>query len=197
MIRTSLIRNTKKYFVDSIKIESGIKFNLTIILLFIPAGYMTYLFHELGHWIIGEILGNDMVYSLNGVWSRNGHYINMNHGLLVYLGGPVFTILQSILVLIIIEKFKIIYAYPFVFFPVFTRFFSLVLGGFSNQDEAKISATMEIGTYTFAVIVLFVLLIILLRSSHKLRVGLKYNCYFTAISTACLLLIIWTFKLIW
>ena len=138
-----------------------------------------------------------MVYTLNGVWPLGGHYINMNDSLLVNLGGPVFTILQSIMVLIIIEKFKIIYAYPFVFFPVFSRFFSLILGGFGKQDEAKVSAIMEIGIYTFAVIVLIVLLIILLKASYKLKVGLKYNCYFIAISTACLLLIIWTNELIW
>jgi len=167
-----------------------------VFLLFIPAAYFTYLFHEYGHWIVGEILGNDMVYSLNGVWPRDGHFIKSNHSLIVSLGGPLFTIIQSILVLLIIEKYKTIYAYPFVFFPVFTRIFTLILGGFSIQDEAKISATLEIGAYTFALIVILLLLIILLRSSHKLKIGLNYNCYFMAISTACLMLVIQTYKLI-
>jgi hypothetical protein len=146
-----------KHLSGYITKESDIKINLKIILLFIPAGYLTYFFHESGHWIIGEILGNDMVYSLNGVWPRNGHYISANHCLLVFIGGPIFTILQSLLLLVIIEKNKTIYAYPFVFFPVFTRFFSLLLGGFSKQDEAKISAIQEIGTYTVAIIVLLIL----------------------------------------
>jgi len=182
---------------NNMKKESNFKFYLNIILLFIVAGYITYLFHEFGHWIIGEFLGNDMVYSLNGVWPRSGNYVNKSHGVYVLLGGPLFTILQSIVVLIIIEKFKTVYAYPFVFFPVFTRFFTLILGGFSKQDEAKISAALEIGTYTFAVIVLFILLIILLKSSFKLKIGLKFNSYFIAISTASLMLVIETYNLIW
>jgi|WetSurMetagenome_2_1015567.scaffolds.fasta_scaffold200547_2 hypothetical protein len=177
--------------------DSKIKFNVIIFILFIPAGYITYFFHEFGHWIVGELLGNDMVYSLNGVWPRIGHYINSSHSLYVILGGPIFTILQSIFVLIIIEKFNAIYAYPFVFFPVFTRFFTLILGGFSIQDEAKISTIFNIWTYTIALIVLFVLLIILLRSSYKLRIGLNYNCYFMAISSAVLMMVIQTYKLVW
>ena len=168
-----------------------------LFLLFIPAAFITYLFHEFGHWFVGELFGNDMVYSLNGVWPRDGHFIKSNHSLYVNLGGPIFTILQSILVLLIIEKYKTIYAYPFVFFPVFTRFFTLILGGFSIQDEAKISASLEIGTYTFALIVLVILLIILLESSYKLKIGLKYNCYFMAISTTCLMLVIQISKFIW
>ena len=174
--------------------DSHIKSNIIIFLLFIPAGYITYLFHEFGHWIIGEVLGNDMVYSLNRVYPRNGQFLNSTDSLFVNLGGPIFTILQSVLVLLIIEKFKTIYAYPFIFFPVFTRFFTLILGGFSQQDEAKISLALDIGTYTFALIVLLILLLLLLKSSYRLKIGLNYNCYFMAISTACLMLVIQTYK---
>ncbi len=177
--------------------DSKTKSTVILFLLFIPAGYVTYLFHEFGHWMIGESLGNDMFYSLNGVWPRSGHYIQSSDNVYVSLGGPLCAILQSIFVLIIIGKFKTIYAYPFVFFPVFTRFFSLIFGGFSKQDEARVSTILDIGTYTVAFIVLLILITILLRSSHKLRIGLKYNCYFMAISTACLLMVIQTYKMIW
>ena len=170
------------------------KLTVIIFLLFIPAGYTTYLFHECGHWIVGELLGYDMVYGLNGVWPRTGNYINSSHCLYVNLGGPLLTILQSFAVFIIIEKKKTIFAYPFVFFPVFTRFFTLILGGFDKQDEAKIAAILGIGTYTTAFIVLLILLILLLKSSTKLNIGLKYNCYYMAISTACLLMVIQTSK---
>ena len=176
--------------------NTKVKLNLLALLLFVPAGYFTYLFHELGHWTIGEFLGNDMAYTLNGVWPKTGYFLNPGHSIYVNLGGPAFTILQSILVLVIIETHKTVYAYPFVFFPVFTRFFSLILGGFSKQDEAKASAMLNAGTYTVALIVLLVLLAILLMCSHKLKIGLKHNCYFMAISTACLLLIIQTYEMI-
>jgi len=46
--------------------DSKIRSDAIIFLLFIPAGYITYFFHEFGLWIVGELLGNNMVYSLNG-----------------------------------------------------------------------------------------------------------------------------------
>ena len=49
---------------------NDIKINLKLILLFIPVAYASYLFHEFGHWIVGELLGNDMTYSLNNASAR-------------------------------------------------------------------------------------------------------------------------------
>ena len=78
------------------------KILIRLFLLFIPIAYLTYLFHEFGHWIVGELLGNDMSYSLNNVNVKNGHYIGENHKLLSSIGGPLFTILQSFIFLLII-----------------------------------------------------------------------------------------------
>ena len=172
------------------------KIDLKLIFLFIPVAYISYLFHEFGHWIVGEILGNDMAYSLNYVWPKNGHYIDASHDLYVIIGGPAFTILQSIIFLMIFGKYRTIYVYPFMFFPMFMRFFSLVFGGFSKQDEARISAILELGTYTVAIIVLVILFLIVLRTNHILRINLKNNCYFFTISGICLLLVIGTYEII-
>jgi hypothetical protein len=113
------------------------KLSLKFMLLFIPVAYISYLFHEFGHWIIGEVLGNNMVYSLNYVWPQSGYFIDVSHALYSSIGGPAFTILLSLFFLLIIEKYKTMYAYPFVFFQMFCRFFALVFGGFGQQDEAK------------------------------------------------------------
>ena len=166
-----------------------------LVLLLIPVAYASYLFHEFGHWIVGEALGNDMYYSLNYVWPKSGHYIDENHYLYVLIGGPAFTILLSIFSLIVIEKYKIIYVYTFTFFQFFMRFFSLVFGGFGKQDEAKISAASGLGTYTAAVIVLLVLLMIVLRASYKLKINLKDNGYLFVFSTLAQLLVIATYEL--
>jgi hypothetical protein len=171
------------------------KLSLKLMLLFIPAAYASYLFHEFGHWTIGEILGNDMAYSLNYAWPKNGHYIDASHELYVSIGGPAFTILQAILFLLIIKKYSAMYAYPFVFFPMFMRFFSLVFGGFNKQDEARISAILELGTYTVAIIVLLILFLIVLKAGYKLRISFKNNCYLFTISTLCDLLVIGTNKM--
>jgi membrane protein DedA with SNARE-associated domain len=169
-------------------IESSI--NWKVALLFIPVAFLTYLFHESGHWIVGEVLGNDMVLSLNSAFPRNGCYIDKTHELYSSMGGPVFTILQAIIFLAIIEKIKSIYAYPVVFFAAFSRFFSIIFGGFSLQDEAKISSLLDIGTYTVAVIVLLILLLFVLRSSYLLKLNMKAAGYYTVLSTLSILLVI-------
>ena len=171
------------------------KILVILYLLFIPIAYFSYLFHEFGHWIIGEILGNDMIYSLNYVWPKEGHYINESHNLYVSIGGPAFTILLAIVSLIIIEKYSTIYAYPVLFFQFVIRFFSLVFGGFSQQDEARISLIIGLGTYTVGIIVLIILLLIVLRASYKLKIDLKHNSYFFFISILCQLMVIATYEI--
>jgi hypothetical protein len=172
------------------------KLLVKLFILFIPVAYASYLFHEFGHWIIGEALGNNMIYSLNYVWPKDGHYIGASHNLYVLIGGPAFTIILSILFLLIIEKYKTIYAYPFVFFQMFMRFFSLFFGGFSKQDEARISLILGLGKYTVAIIVLVILSVLVLRASYKLKINFKDNCYFFTISTVVILLVIATYKII-
>jgi hypothetical protein len=172
------------------------KSSLIVMLLFIPAAYGSYLFHEFGHWIIGEVLGNKMVYSLNYVWPQSGHYLDASHEVYVSIGGPAFTILLALFFLLIIEKYKTRYAYPFVFFLVFGRFFALGLGGFGQQDEARISVLLGLGAYTVAISVLLVLFLIGLRASYLLRINLKKNSYYFTMSTLCQLLVIGTYKLL-
>ena len=172
------------------------KILLKLYLLFIPIAYFSSLFHELGHWIVGEILGNKMVFSLNYVWPKGGHFLHSGDFLLGSIGGPVFTILLAAISLIVIERYLIIYFYPVVFFQFVMRFFALGFGGFTRQDEAKISYSLGFGTYTIGIIVLLLLLVMLLRASYKLKINLKINGYFFATSILCDLMVIATYKII-
>jgi len=172
------------------------KVDLKLILLFIPVAYISYLFHEFGHWTIGEILGNRMTFNLNNVSPQSGQYIDSNHSLLVTLGGPVFTILLALIFLLIIKIYMTKWAYPFVFFQFFCRFFSIFFGEFSIQDEAKVSAIIGIGKYTIAISVILILLFITWRGSHILKLNYKSNWYFFTISVVCELLVIATDKIL-
>jgi hypothetical protein len=167
-----------------------------IAFLFIPVAFVTYLFHEFGHWVTGEVLGNDMVLGLNYSNARSGQYIDEPHNLYISMAGPAFTIIQAVVSLIFIEKAKSVYAYPFVFFAAFSRFFSIVFGGFSQQDEARIASLLNIGPYWAAIIVLILLGGILWSSSYLLQLNLKAVGYYTTLSTLCILLVIGLNKLI-
>lgn len=171
------------------------KILVRLYLLFFPIAYFSYLFHEFGHWIVGEMLGNEMILSLNFAWPKAGYYLNESHNLYVSLGGPAFTILLALASLLILEKHLTIYTYPVLFFQFVLRFFSLVFGGFSQQDEARISTLMGIGKYTVAIIVLLILLLIVLRASYKLKIDLKQNGYFFTMSILCQLMVIATYNI--
>jgi len=185
-----------KAILQKISQDTEGKVDLKLMLLFIPVAYFTYLFHEFGHWTIGELLGNSMTYSLNNVSTLNSDYNDTSHSLLVLIGGPAFTILLSIISLLIIKLFKVTWAYPFVFFQFFCRFFSLVFGKFSIQDEAKISAILEVGKYTIPLLVVLLLLLLVWIGSYILKLNFKSNWYFFTISVFCELLVIATYKLI-
>jgi hypothetical protein len=181
------------------RIKSDLKesrINWKVGLLMIPVAFLTYLFHEFGHWFVGELLGNKMILSLNNAAPLSGNYIHKTDSLYVLMGGPIFTILQATIFLIIIEKTQSVYAYTAVFFAGFIRFFSILFGGFKLQDEAKISAILNTGTYTVAAIVLLILSFIIWRSSHLLKLNLKAIGYFTMLSVIISLLVIATDKLI-
>lgn len=171
------------------------KILLKLYLSFIPIAYFSYLFHEFGHWIVGELLGNDMIYSLNYVFPKEGHYLHESHSLYVSMGGPAFTIILALIALLVLEKYSAIYFYPVLFFQFVLRFFSLVFGGFAQQDEARVSSILGIGTYTVGIIVLLILLLIVIRASYKLKIDLKQNGYFFTVSILSQLLVIATYKI--
>jgi hypothetical protein len=174
--------------------SSGKFTDVTFFLRFLPAAYASYLFHELGHWSIGEILGNPMVFTLNYVWPKEGGYLHAGDALLVSMGGPAFSIIQSLMALLVIEKFRTRNAYPFAFFPLFSRFFSVVFGGFEKQDEAHIAAMLGVWTYLVALIVLATLAVMVARCSSRLDIRLKTNMFAITASTACQLMVIGTYK---
>lgn len=162
-----------KYF--SFLRYDDIKQTLVLAILLFPIAFAHNYFHEFGHWLVGKLLGYDMGIKLNWVWPRQGHYNTDLHSAYVGMGGPAFSIIFALIFLLVIEKVKTIYAYPLVFYPLFARFFSLFIGQFSAQDEAGIAASLGLGTYTVAVIVLSLLLLIVLRAAYKLKIGIKYN----------------------
>lgn len=97
--------------------------NWEVSLLFIPIAFLTYIFHEFGHWIFGELLGNEMTLSLNNSDPKGGVFINESQALWSAIGGMLFTIIQALVFSFITWKTKSIYAYSMVLFALFSRFF--------------------------------------------------------------------------
>ena len=165
------------------------KLKLQLALMFIPVAYFSFFFHELGHWIIGEILGNDMAFRLNGVSPKSGQYLEHTR---VYLlcGGVGFTLLLTTVFWYIIEKYKVILAYPVVFFNFFFRVSPQIM--FDQQDEAKISALLGIGKYTVTILVIFSLLFITWRACRVLKLNYKDNILCVIASIISTILVVLT-----
>jgi hypothetical protein len=172
------------------------RINLAVMTSFIPIAFFTYLFHESGHWIFGEFLGNDMTFGLNNSAPVSGFFIKDSDALWSSVGGPVFTIIQSLLFLTITWITRSIYAYSIAFFAVFSRFFSIVFGGIKLQDEAAIASRLGTSQYLIAGIVLAILFLVLWRCTRMMKLNLKSAGYFTVLGTFAILIVIGADQLI-
>jgi hypothetical protein len=170
--------------------ESRIGWKVT--LAFIPIAFFTYLFHELGHWTLGELTGNTMTLSLNNSAPRNGFFTNDSAALWSAIGGPAFTILQGLLFLVLTWFTRSVYAFSVAFFAVFSRTFSILFGGLDLQDEARIASLMHISKYLVAGIVLAALLLIGWKCSRLMKLNGKALGYFVVLGVLAVLMVIGT-----
>jgi hypothetical protein len=174
------------------------KINWKVALIFIPIAFFTYLFHEFGHWLGGELFGNKMILGLNYSTPKSGSFIKESHALWSAIGGPTFTILQALLFSIIVLITKSVYSYAVVYFAVFSRFFSIVFGSLiSLQDELRISSILNLNKYIIAILVLIILFLILWRSSKVMKFNFKVVCYYSVVSTCAVLFVIAVNKILY
>jgi hypothetical protein len=166
------------------------KIDWKVVVVFIPIAFLTFLFHEFGHWTFGELSGVDMSLSLNNSAPINGQqFIYKSAALWSAIGGPVFTILQALIFLIITMYTKSIYAYCVTFFSAFSRFFPIFFGGFKLQDEARIAAMLDWNNYIVAAIVLSILSLILWKGTRIMKLN-KAIGYFTVLGVFAILIVI-------
>jgi len=184
-------------FTDKIKndlTECGLSWK--VLLYFIPVAFGTYLFHEFGHWTFGEILGNDMTLSLNNASPKSGYFINDNQALWSAIGGPLFTILQTVIFMVLTQRTKSVYAFSVLFFAAFSRFFSIVFGGFNLQDEARIASMMGVNKYLVAVFVLVILFLLVGLAWRFMKLNLKALGYYTVFGVIAVLMVIAVYKFV-
>ena len=167
-----------------------------VVILFIPIAFITYFFHEFGHWTLGELFGNDMVLSLNNSAPKSGYFTDESIALWSALGGPVFTMIQALAFLLITWITRSIYAYSITFFAVFSRFFSIVFGDINLQDEARIASMLNVNKYIIAAIVLTILFLSLWRCNRIMKLNMKAIGYFTVLGTMAILIVIGVNELI-
>jgi hypothetical protein len=117
----------------------------------------TWLIHEFAHWSVGEILGNNMVMTLNTSYSLNGRYAKSWHPHLISAAGPVITMLEAIVCYFLIRKTDNKLIFPFLLTCLYMR----ALAGFMNlinlNDEGRISQALGLGAFTIPFVVFAIL----------------------------------------
>lgn len=151
------------------------KIDLKYVLIVLCAVFFSTLFHEVAHWSMGEILGNDMYTSLNSAGPISGHYIQKWHTHAVTLAGPLFTILQAILFYFLLNKYPKKELYPFLLFPFAMRFWAGLANLLGPNDEGRLGLSLGIGLLTLSIIVSCFLFFLAFKSSKRHNFSLKFN----------------------
>lgn len=158
--------------------RQGVTFQLLIFVI-TP---LTFLVHEFGHWLTGELLGYSMQFSLNLVTPLAGQQPTPGELLMISIAGPAMTILQGLLAWWMIRRGGGLPWYAVLYVATFHRFAAAFVSLFHPNDEARISQMLSLGTWTLPVLVVAGLLALTVSANRRLRVGWKQNlvAYFVA-----------------
>lgn len=162
------------------------KITYQYILISALAVVFTFLFHELTHFITGEILGYNMKMTLNSASPVSGNYINSLHENIVSISGPVFTVIQAIAFYLIIKKTKNYLLYPFLFAPFLMRIMAMVVSIYNPNDEARVSEWLGIKLWTLPILVVLLLFLLIYKSSKQQGYTFKFNAINYLLATVCI-----------
>lgn len=151
------------------------KIDLKYIVIILIAVFLSTLFHELAHWGTGEILGNKMTASLNSANVISGEYKHEWNRNFITGAGPLFTILQAIVVFFLLNKYPKKELYPFLLFPLAMRFWAGLANLLGPNDEGRLGLSLGVGLLTISFFVCCFLFFLIYKSSKKHHFSLKFN----------------------
>ena len=154
---------------------SKIQIDKRYVAVFAIAVFLTWTLHELAHWTVGEYLGYKMVITLNSGYPVSGQYSKDLHYQIISAAGPIFTLLEALLVFILMIKGKRILLYPFIFTCFYQRLFATIISFRRPNDEARISTAIGIGKFTLPIIMTSILFALVYKVSKKYRFDTKFN----------------------
>lgn len=131
--------------------------NVKYILATLIAVAATWMIHEFSHWITGELLGNDMVMTLNACYSKTGEYIQHWHSTVTSAAGPMVTLIQAIVVYYLLKVRSSLYLFPFLLTCLYMRFLAGAMNFINPNDEGRVSLDLGLGTFTLSIVIVAVL----------------------------------------
>ena len=142
----------------------------------------TWMIHEFAHWLTSELWGYETIMRLNGTSPANGEIINDWHKIFISASGPVVTILQGLIAFIILKNQPWNkYIYPFLFTAFYMRLLAGLMNFVNPNDEGRIGAFLEIGTFSLPLIVSGLLFYMVYNISKKFNLSWKFQLWTTLI----------------
>ncbi len=160
------------------------------VLICAVAVFLSWILHEGAHWLTAEALGYNATLNLNSVSLAEGVYHNGDEHL-VSAAGPLFTILQALVVFVLLLRSRNRNWYPFLFVPLYMRAMAGVLNAINLNDEGRISNSLGLGTYTLSLLVCAFLAFLVYRASKTCgyRAGFQWiNILLTMLFSSIIIL---------
>jgi len=126
------------------------KINLAIASL--AAVVFSFISHEFAHWIMGELLGYDMVMTLNTGFPKTSRWNEMEDYMIVSAVGPIITLITSATIFFLIRFEGSKYWFTLLFSCFYLELLSGVLNFRNVNDLGRISQYFNIGLFTLSVL---------------------------------------------
>ena len=134
------------------------------------AALVTALLHELGHWAMGTVLGNEMTLSLNAA-TPIGAYREPWHEHLVSAAGPLVTIVQAVILYYLVTKTGEPTLMPFLVTAFVYRAMAAGMNVVNPNDEGRLSTWLGLNIYVLPAIVTAVLLWLVVDAARRTGYG--------------------------
>ena len=165
----------KNTAVSAWEVPKDFTTGLVYVLATAAAVFVTFLLHEATHWLTGVLLGNDMRMTLNSAYPASGSYLESWHMGVVSATGPLFTMIQAVVVYLLMQRNRSALLYPFLLTPFLMRLLALFMNFLNPQDEGRISQMLGLGLLTLPILVCTPLFFLTLRASQQRGYGWKLN----------------------
>ena len=117
----------------------------------------TWIIHEFAHWGVGELLGNNMVMTLNSSYPVSSQYEKSWHAHIISAAGPLVTILQAIVCYFLLKKTENKLFFPFLLTCLYMRALAGIMNLINLNDEGRISQALGLGAFTIPFLVFGIL----------------------------------------
>lgn len=136
----------------------------------------TWIIHEFAHWVTAELLGYNSVMRINGVSQVKSAMVTPGHKVYISGTGPLVTVLQGVVAFLLLNNRgwnKLLYG--FLFTALYMRLLAGIMNVIHPNDEGRISAYFDLGTFTLPLLVSVFLFFLVYRISKKYSPGFRFQ----------------------